>query len=80
MEEEVEWDEAINIECPTYNFFSNGYDHESAFFLMIRKDIHTLLLANPLQPKLQYVGNKEINNPLRQQRTSQNSQLKILYF
>ena len=58
MKGEVEWDEVVNIACTAYNFFPNGQSHESAFFLMFRRDLYIPTLANLLQSKLWYQRDK----------------------
>ena len=58
MKGEVEWDEVLTIACAAYNFFSNGQSQESTFFFMFGKDLYIPILANLLQPTLQYLGDR----------------------
>ena len=55
---ELEWDEVLNIACTYCNSFPNDQSQESGFFLMFWRDAYIPMLANLLQPKLRYLGDK----------------------
>ena len=52
MKGEVEWDEVVNIACDSYSLFRNNLSHESALFLIFRREIYIPAIENLLQPKL----------------------------
>ena len=46
---EVFWDEVLSITCTAYTYFPN---------VQSSRDVYIPILANPLQPKLRYLGDK----------------------
>ena len=46
---EVFWDEVLSITCTAYIYFPN---------VQSSRDVYIPILANPLQPKLRYLGDK----------------------